>query len=296
MILVIGNVAVDVSHDLSTLPRAGETLVATGTAIDVGGKGFNQAVISHRSGSCVRLIAATGNDNEAVLIKDRVLDCGLGLADLVLQEGASDRSIILVAKTGENCIVSTTERALSLTIDDVEPQLQKLTPADTLLLQGNLTEGLTEAALHKARSHGARTIVNPAPIAFDYQGLWPLIDVAVVNEIEGEILTEAREAEAVAKRLLGYGVQHVLVTLGRDGVLFQDSDQCRRIEAPSVRAVDSTGAGDVFTGIVAAALDQGMKPEPACRWAVTAASLSVTRRGTLSAFPSNHELQAMKPT
>lgn len=295
MILVIGNAVIDISYDVPALPRAGETLVASGMVLDVGGKGFNQAVVSDRSGSSVRLIAAVGNDTEGALIKEKVSACGFEAPDLVLQEGSSDRSIIYVAESGENCIVSMTERAWSLTIDDAKPLLERLTAADTLLLQGNLTLETTETALRLARTRRARTIVNPAPINFDYRKLWTLIDVAVVNEIEGEILTGAGEAEAVAEGLLGFGSQLALVTLGRDGALFRDANQSRRIETPSVQAVDSTGAGDVFSGVIAAALDQGMAPEPACRWAVAAASLSVTRRGTLRSFPSDRELSELRP-
>ena len=296
MILVIGNVVVDISYDVPTLPRTGETLVASGMVTDVGGKGFNQAVVCHRSGSIVHLIAAIGNDAEGALIKNKASNLGFARSDFVLRDGISDRSIIFVADNGENCIVSTTEKALSLTIDDVEPFLAGLTSADTLLLQGNLTLEMTESALRRARSRGARTLVNPAPITFDYQELWRLIDVAVVNDVEGEVLTGARGADAAAEGLLGFGVHHVLVTQGRDGVLFRNASQRHRIEAPSVPAVDSAGAGDVVCGVLAAALDQGMAPRPACRWAVAAASLSVTRRGTLSAFPNERELSDLKPT
>ena len=295
MILVIGNVVVDISYDVPALPRAGETLVAFGLDTDVGGKGFNQAAVSLRSCSSARLIAAVGNDKEGALIKEKVSECGFEASDLVLQDGPSDRSIIYVTRSSENCIVSTTERAQSLTVDDAKALLERLTSADTLLLQGNLTLEVTETALRLARSQRARTIVNPAPINFDYRKLWTLIDVAVVNEIEGAMLTGAGEAEAVAEGLRGFGVQLAVVTLGRDGALLRDANQSRRIEAPSVEAVDSTGAGDVFAGVIAAALDQGMAPEPACRWAVAAASLSVTRRGTLRAFPSDRELSDLRP-
>ncbi len=295
MILVIGNVVVDISYDVPSLPRSGETLVASRMVTDVGGKGFNQAVVCHRSGSSVRLVAAVGNDPEGQLIKDKVSDCGLALSDLALEEGASDRSIIYVSETGENCIVSTTGMTQSLTIDNAKHLLNGLKPQDTLLLQGNLTANMTETALRQAHSQGARTIVNPAPITFDYQRLWPMIDIAVVNEVEGEILTKASDADGVAKRLLDFGVQLVLVTLGRGGVFLCDADDGRQLKAPAVQAVDSTGAGDVFCGVVAAAFDQGMNVETACRWAVDAASLSVTRRGTLSAFPSKSELSDLRP-
>jgi ribokinase len=140
-----------------------------------------------------------------------------------------------------------------------------------------------------------RTIVNPAPITFDYQPLWPLIDVAIVNEIEAAALTEAKDVESATARLLSFGARLAVVTLGEAGALVSNGDDCIRIEAPPVSAVDSTGAGDVFSGVLAAALDEGMAPESACRWAVAAASLSVTRHGTLNSFPSDNELLALRP-
>ncbi len=295
MILVIGNAVVDVSHRVPALPLPGETIVASAKSLDVGGKGLNQAVAARRAGSAVRLLAAVGSDAEGWQIKERMAMNGLETGNLVLQDGASDGSSIYVAESGENSIVSTTDRARSLGVDDAEPLLRSLTGADTLLLQGNLSARTTEACLHRARKKGARSIVNPAPITFDYRPLWPFIDVAIVNEIEAVALTEAKSIESAAARLLSFGAGRAVVTLGKAGALIDSGDGCIRIEAPAVSAVDSTGAGDVLCGVLAAALDHGMAPEPACRWAVAAASLSVTRRGTLNSFPSADELQALRP-
>jgi ribokinase len=295
MILVIGNAVVDVSHRVPALPRPGETVVASAKSKDVGGKGFNQAVTVHRAGSTVRFLAAVGSDVDGERIEEQLALNGLGTDDLIVQDGVSDGSSIYVAETGENSIVSTTDRARSLGIEEAETLLRSLTTADTLLLQGNLSPQTTEACLHHARDKGVRTIVNPAPISFDYLPLWPLIDVAIVNEIEAAALTETPDIEAAAARLSSFGIDLAVITLGKAGALIGSGDDGIRIEAPAVSAVDSTGAGDVFCGVLAAALDQGIAPKAACHWAVAAASLSVTRRGTLSSFPSADELQALRP-
>lgn len=154
---------------------------------------------------------------------------------------------------------------------------------------------LTGACLERVCARHVRTLVNPAPITFDYGDLWPLIDVAIVNQVEGNILTGSAEPETIVSCLRMFGVDHAVVTLGEAGAVLGDGDQLIQIDAPTVRPVNSTGAGDVFCGVIAAALDQGMVPEAACRWAVAAASQSVTHYGTISSFPISETLQALKP-
>ena len=295
MIGVIGNAVIDLSYDVPALPRSGETILASAPKVDLGGKGLNQAIVSHRAGSFVRLAAVIGNDAHGKLIEKQIMEDGMSVADLILRDGPSDHSIIYVGGKGENCIVSTTEMAASMSLEEIDPLLEALGPDDTLLLQGNLSMALTRACLERARARNVRTLVNPAPITFDYGDFWPLIDVAIVNQVEGDVLTSCAESETIVSRLQTFGVDLAVVTLGEAGALLGHDDQLIPIDAPIIRSVDSTGAGDVFCGVVAAALDQGMAPEVACRWAVDAASHSVTHHGTIGSFPSSETLQALKP-
>ncbi len=165
-----------------------------------------------------------------------------------------------------------------------------LSRGDTLLMQGNLNRQTTHIAFEIARERGFCTILNPAPIAFDYAELWPLTDVAIVNEVEAAALGEDADVDGAALHLLEAGSRSVIVTLGAAGARLYEQGRVEHIPAPGVIAVDTTGAGDVFCGVLAAGLAQGMAMSPAIRWSVKAASLSVTRRGTGSAFPIRSEL------
>jgi ribokinase len=295
LILVIGNAVTDLSYPVQAVARAGETVLATGPVLDVGGKGLNQAVMARRAGSQVRLLAVIGSDAHGERIEQQLRAEGIDAANLLRREGLSDHSIIQVGRDGENAIISVTSMARSLGRDQTEPLLDRLGPADSLLLQGNLTREVTEACLIRTRRRAVRSVVNPAPIAFDYQPLWPLIDVAILNQIEATTLTGESAPEAAARRLRAFGVGLVAVTLGRAGALLAHEDRLERIAATAVTAVDSTGAGDVFSGVFAAGLDQGLTPGTACRWAVAAASRAVTRPGTLRAFPERSALSAFRP-
>ncbi|MEM7026483.1 MAG: ribokinase [Pseudomonadota bacterium] len=293
-VLVIGNAAIDIAFEVDHLPRAGESMLAKGRAVDAGGKGLNQAIAARRAGAEVRLLTAIGDDSSGAFLRERLAAEGLA-EDLLVRSGATDESIIWLAPGGDNCIVTMDLMARSISADDAEQALAALTPRDFLLMQGNLP-GATRPCFERARERGATTVLNPAPMVIDHAGIWPLVDVAVVNEVESAELGGAAKPDVAATALLDAGVGRVVVTLGPEGSLVVDQAGCHTVPTERVTAVDTTGAGDVFCGTLAAGLDLGLDPLEAAGWAVRAATLSVTRRGTSAAFPSTDELVVLRGT
>jgi ribokinase len=292
-VVVVGNAVVDIAYQVERLPGSGETVLARERRVDVGGKGLNQAIIARRAGAEVRFCAPLGRDAAAGLIRAHLEAEGLSTAWLVAVPCASDESIIYVARSGENCIVSTDEAARRLAPADTDGVLAGVAPGDVLLLQGNLSLEVTGMCLARAHAAEATTILNPAPIAFDYAGLWNMVDIAILNRIEAQTLTGEVHAAATAA-LRSRGVSKVLLTLGAEGALVHDATgPLQHLPAPRVTALDTTGAGDVLAGVVAAAIDRGLSLTSAVRWAVAAASRKVTRHGTSSGFPTSDELAAL---
>ena len=293
-VVVVGNAVVDLAYRVEHFPGPGETVLARERTVDVGGKGLNQAIMAHRAGAAVRFCAALGCDPAADMIRARLEAEGLSPAWLACVPCASDESIVWLARSGENCIVSTDQAARRLAPAHVESLLADLTSADVLLLQGNLSRDVTGMALARGHAAGATTILNPAPIAFDYTGLWPLVDIAILNRIEAQTLTGEAEIEAASATLRSRGAGKVVLTLGPQGALVHDAPgPAQHMPAPAVSAVDTTGAGDVLAGVVAAAIDRGSPLRAVVRWAVAAASRKVMRRGTSSGFPTRDELAAL---
>jgi ribokinase len=291
--MVIGNAVVDVAYHVERLPGSGETVLARERTVDVGGKGLNQAIIAHRAGAEVRFCAGLGRDPAADIIRECLETEGLSNAWLVSVPCATDESIVYVARSGENCIVSTVEAARRLAPVDTESVLVGVAPGDVLLLQGNLSRDVTGMCLARAHAAKATTILNPAPIAFDYADLWPLVTIAILNQIEAQTLTGQVEIEAAAAVLCSLGAGKIVLTLGPEGALVHEVlGLPQHVPAPAAIAVDTTGAGDVLAGVVAAGLDRGLPLMAAVRWAVAAASYKVTRHGTSSGFPSSDELAA----
>jgi ribokinase len=293
-VVVIGNATVDLSYEVTALPVRGETILARAKLVDAGGKGLNQAIVARRAGAAVVYCASLGRDAYAEIILDRLRREGLAAEHLQRASAPTDESLIFVTPSGENAIVSTAAAARSLDTKSVAPVLARLNPSDLLLMQGNLTRPITAFCLEQAKAAGARTMLNPAPIAFDYAGFWPAVDLAVINEVESAMLTGVGDPGGAAQALRRAGVPTVVTTLGAQGARLLDGERDLLLPAPQVEAIDTTGAGDVFCGVLAAALEARLGLEPAVRWAVAAASLSVTRRGTASAFPSADELTRLR--
>jgi ribokinase len=288
-VYVVGNCTLDRLFHVPRFPKPGETLLASASMIDIGGKGANQAVVVRRCGVSTRLGAAVGHDPDATAIRERLEAEGLDMSDLLVAPTATDQSIIWVAPDGENMIVSSHSAAARLTPVAVMPLLARIARSDLLLMQGNLSLETTRHCLAVARGRSARTIVNPAPVQFDYAELWPLVDIAVLNEVEIAELGGGGPDEG-GRRLLALGAGSIVATLGAEGAHLIRREATVNLSAPQVNAVDTTGAGDVFCGVLVAGLASGLEITMACRAAVQAATLSVTRPGTQSSFPTAAEL------
>jgi len=293
-VLVIGNCAIDRSFRLSRLPAAGETVLADGSSDDIGGKGANQAVAAARAGAAVILCSAIGRDEDGARMKSRLCAESVRTEFVFERDGRTDQSVVLVATSGENCIVSSHEMARSIGPEAAADALATLEAGDILLMQGNLPRRTTEHCLREGRRRGTLVVLNPAPIAFPYSQLWELVDIVVANEVESRTLTGDGDPIAGARTLLGRGPKLVVTTLGRMGAVVVGNNRDYRIPAPQVGVVDTTGAGDVFCGVFAAGMALDLPAERAVSWAVRAATLSVTRWGTQRAFPTPGEMASLR--
>ncbi len=296
-VLVIGNGTLDISFHVPRFPKPGETILATDTTQDVGGKGANQAVATARSGVPVNFCTAIGSDHNGELIKERLASEDLRLDYILEVDAPTDQSIIYVTPRGENSIVSTHAAAASMDMALVQPALESAAAGDILLMQGNLSHDLTRACLKEAQRRRIFTVLNPAPIQYEFKDIWPFVDCAILNEVETEHLTARADPLSGARRLRDdYEVRQVIITLGASGALLAYDQGIVEIPAERVEAVDTTGAGDVFCGVLVACLARDQGIETSTRLAVRAATLSVTRHGTQRAFPSRAEIDHILET
>lgn len=290
-VLVIGNCTLDIAFRVPRFPRRGETVLASGSVRDLGGKGANQAIVAARSGVPVLFCTAVGADENGAAMRARLSDEGVCTDFLAAPAVPTDESIIYVTPDGENSIVSTHAAAAAMDLPLARPAFEAVEAGDIVLMQGNLSHDMTRSCLEEGRGRKAVTVLNPAPIQYGYEAIWPFVDCAILNEVESECLTGSADPDAAARYLAGQGVHHVVVTLGARGALVARGESTCTVPPERVEAIDTTGAGDVFCGVFAAGMARGLAVGRAARGAVRAATLSVTRPGTQSAFPTRSEIE-----
>ncbi|HUC17325.1 MAG TPA: PfkB family carbohydrate kinase [Acetobacteraceae bacterium] len=283
--IVIGNATLDETFALESLPRRGESVLSGPPTRDPGGKGANQALLLARAGLAVRFVARIGRDPEGAFLRARLEAEGLA-AGLIEGAEPTDRSVILIDRTGENCIVTTAAAADALTPADAERALAEASAETLLLLQGNLSFETTRAALTAARARGLVTIFNPAPVKDQFARLWPLASLVVLNEQEAERLAGTAGEEGL-RRILAAGAESAVVTLGAQGALLLHEAGLETCAAAPAEPVDTTGAGDTFTAILAAArFAHRLGWTDALAAAAAAASITVGARGVFASFPT----------
>lgn len=292
MIHVVGNATLDTLIRLDRFPQPGETVVARGADEDFGGKGANQAIVIARCGQSVRLLAALGADASGERIREALRSEGVG-DGLTIWPGPTDRCVIYIDAEGENTIVSLIEAARSFDPVEAVSRVGGVAPGDWLVMQGNLNPQVTRACLGRAKDHGAFTVLNPSPCYAAAEYDWTQVDLAVVNRVEAMALGGAGDSVAAAQALRGAGAGMVALTLGADGAVLIGAEGLFEARAPRVEVVDSVGAGDVFCGTLIATRASGRDWRRALGAAVGAASLSVTRRGVVAAFPTRAEMAAL---
>jgi ribokinase len=297
-VVVVGSANTDMTVRVPRIPVPGETVRGRDLRISGGGKGANQAVAAARAGARVVFVTALGDDD----LGDRALagfaaeGIDVRLVRRVPGE-ASGVALIFVDEVGENVIAVAPGANACLRPEDVAPLAGLLEPDDFLLLQLEIPLETVEAAVRLAAAAGARVALNPAPARALPDALVGGLTLITPNALEAEQLTgiaardEAalREAASVLHRR---GVPHVLITLGARGAFGSNGSQSLLLPAFPVAAVDTTAAGDVFNGALAAALVERRGPRDAIGFASAAAAISVTRPGAQASAPRRAEIDA----
>ena len=270
-VAVIGLAGQSVFLPVDAFHTGGETVAANDLHTEPGGKGFNQAVAAARCGAEVAFLAAVGSDGYGETVARYLRRDGIAAA-LKEKPGPTAYAAILTDSAGRNRV--TVYLGAPLTPDDAAGFIRETAPFDVLLLSNEVPEAVNIAAAAAARAAGAVTIVNPAPCRPLSEELLPLVDLFTPNEHE----TAGLE-----------GVPHVVETLGSRGCRIRATDT--HIPAFTVKAVDTTGAGDTFNGALAARLAAGDALSAAVRYANAAAALSVTGRYAVSSIPYAEDIE-----
>ena len=298
-IVVIGSINTDMIVRVPQLPGAGETVLGGNFRQVPGGKGANQAVAAVRAGGAVSMVGCVGDDQRGHEAVERLAGDGIEVSQVYrVSEAASGVALIVVDATGQNCIAVAPGANACLTPAMVRRAEPLLAVADVVLVQLEVPLDTVVETVTIASGHGARVVLDPAPAQPLPDALWRHLALITPNVTEAEALVGAEirdqeDARAAAGVLLERGVESAIVTLGADGVLVATRQTRTIIAGLAVEAVDTTAAGDTFSGALAARLAEGVDLVNAARFANAAAAVAVTRMGAQPSVPTRHEITRM---
>lgn len=300
-VTVVGSANVDLVIRAERMPDKGETLIGDAFDIFTGGKGFNQATAAARLGADVTLIGRIGDDPFADILLSAIeseqinsqyvksdADSGTGVASIVV-EPDGDNSIIVVPRAN-----------MRLTPSDIDTAANSIANTSVLLLQLETPIDASVRAIEIAKANDTMVILDPAPARPLPSSLLSQVDILKPNETEAALLSghtvkTLDEGMAAAKvlqlQIASKGISAVVLTLGDQGVLVYTPTQSTHIPALAAAAVDTTGAGDAFSGALATALAEGKEFIEAVNFANAAGAAAVTVLGATPSMPTREKVE-----
>ena len=295
-VLVVGSFIVDCVATCKRAPEAGETVVGDSYNTYLGGKGANQAFAAIRMGSKTTMVGCVGNDGFGKQFFETLEAEGFDSSVVkVSQNNSTGVSLVTVEHSGQNRICMTPGANLDYYVEDLDKLEDLIKESDIIVTQLEMRYDIVLHLAKLAKKHGKKFILNPAPAREIDDEVISSCYIMTPNETELGIIIN-RKIETMdeyiegAKVLLEKGCQNVIVTLGTVGSLLVNKDGHKLVPAFKVKAVDTVGAGDSFTGSLSAMLDQGREMLDAMQIATAVAALEVQRKGAIPAMPYREEV------
>lgn len=289
-ILSYGSLNLDIVYQVPHFVRPGETLASCGREIVCGGKGLNQSVAAAHAGGTVFHAGKIGQDGGVLL--DTLRSSGVDTSLVSVEDGPSGHTVIQVAPDGQNCILLYGGSNQRITPEEVDRALEPFGAGDYLMLQNEVN--CLRYIMERATDKGIFLVFNPSPIS-DVLGQLPMqrVGLLIFNEIEGAALAGDTDAAGILNALRARWPQcRLLLTLGSEGCIYDDGSQRIRKSACRTQVVDTTAAGDTFTGYFVACMAAGMPVESCLDIASRAAAIAVSHPGAAPSIPTMNEVQA----
>jgi len=297
-ITVLGIFVADISFSGPKIPSIGETILGKKYNVGPGGKGCNQAIAIARLGGNTNFISKIGKDAYGELAL-KTLEKNKISTENIIQDGNQQTGVagILVDQnTGKNAINVIVGAPSSLKISEIEKQINLIKKSKIFLTQLEVPKDVTLHCLKTAKENGCTTILNPAPASEISNEFYNNIDFFTPNETEAEFytgikITNDQEAKQAADKLLNLGIKKVIITLGEKGLFYSDGKEEIYLKANSVKAIDTTGAGDAFNGGLAYGLSKEKPIKECLKLANKVAGISTTKLGAGDAMPFSSDIK-----
>jgi len=298
-VTVVGSFMYDLVATAPRRPKTGETLIGDSFGMFLGGKGANQAIAASRAGASVTMVGRLGNDLFGDQFLGKFSEEGIK-TDFVIQdtENGTGVGMPLIDASGDNSIVIIPQANMALTVENIDKAESVIADSDVLVLQCEVPMEANKRAAEIANKNDTLVILNPAPACEIPDAILSLMDLLTPNETETEILTgmpthSNEQAIEAAHNLLSKGIETVILTLGSRGSFLLTEKMGKRIPAYSVDVIDTTAAGDAYSGALAASLAQGTHIEEAVKIANAAGALAATKLGAEPSLPTKKAIDQL---
>ena len=290
-ICVIGSLNMDLVVNVDTMPKPGQTLLGGNFKEVPGGKGANQAVAMARLGGKVSMIGKVGNDSFGKTLINALNNDNVNTNHIHTANCSTGVAFITVDKNAQNAIVVAPGANFELSKDDIDKNIDCIKNSDIVVIQLETPLETVKYALQIAKDLNKYTILNPAPAIKLNDDIIKNVDLLTPNETELEIISEMKieskdDINKAAKKMIEKGIKELIVTLGSKGSLYINEEKSFFKSAYKVEAVDTTAAGDSFTGALAVALSNNKNIAEAMDFASKVGALSVMKEGAQSSLPT----------
>lgn len=290
-VLVFGSLNIDKTYNVDHLVRPGETISASGLQLFAGGKGLNQAIAARRAGAEVFFAGAVGNDGDMLraILRENDIDDSF----VIRRDCASGHAVIQVDGEGRNSIIILAGANGTITEEQIDKTLRAFCSDDMIILQNEIN--YVDKIIKAAHQKGMRVCYNPSPMN-EKVSLCDLskVDMLFVNENEGQAIAGENCSQERVLTVLGerYPDMEIVLTLGERGSMRYKGGKIISCKAEKAEAVDTTAAGDTYTGYYIAGSVNGMSASEAMRFASYAAAISVSKKGAVASIPRKEEVTA----
>ena len=291
-IVVIGLCGMSVFMNVAAFPNLGETQTAKTISYEVGGKGFNQALAAKKMDGEVHFISIIGTDETSKICEQTLREKGI-IPHLIKKEGNSALAFILINKLGENQVTVHQGITNQLCSSDIEKYEAVIKTADILVLQFEIPINANKKAIEIANKYQIKTIINPAPPhKFSINNIKGNI-ILTPNEYEARMIFNLSPTEKIEQKIIHNKkgqLENIIITIGKQGCLVLSDEKFLSIPGLKVIARDTTGAGDIFNGVLAYFIAYGKPIIEAAQLANIASGLSVTKYNVLDSIPNKEEI------
>ena len=283
-IAIIGLTGQSIFMTVNQFHKDGETKQAKSLYIEPGGKGYNQAIACRKLNSEVNFLTAVGNDEYGKLCKKVMDDLGINTYYSIKDESTALATII-TNDNGDNQVTVYKGASELLDLNDLNQFKQVIKNSDVLLVQNEIPYDVLKESMKFAYENNVKVIYNPAPAIYPVKELLEFVDVLIPNEIEASTIYNKNVEQIAINNDL-----KLIITLGDKGSLYIDKNNKKQYEALKVKAIDTTGAGDVFCASIASFINNVQTIDELINLSTIASAIHVQRKYVIPAVPSLEEV------